>query len=104
MQSQSSNTEIARTSSSQVVPPPAPNGEMLAAAAQAAREENLISEDSTELEFDSEERNVEGKKESVEESEVHRAKSIAQRLGITNLADEEYDVPTYLRRNQEQEL
>lgn len=31
-------------------------------------------------------------------SELARARAIAQRLGITNLADDEYDVPTYMRR------
>lgn len=31
-------------------------------------------------------------------SELARARAIAQKLGITNLTDDEYDVPTYLRR------
>jgi len=39
-----------------------------------------------------------------EEGELARARAIAQRLGITNLADDEYDIPTYLRRQQENEL
>jgi cell division protein FtsZ len=30
--------------------------------------------------------------------ELARARAIAQRLGITNLTDDEYDVPTYMRR------
>ncbi|MBN21338.1 MAG: cell division protein FtsZ [Bdellovibrionaceae bacterium] len=34
-------------------------------------------------------------------SDLSRARAIAQRLGITNLADDEYDIPTYIRRNQE---
>jgi cell division protein FtsZ len=38
-----------------------------------------------------------------EGGELARARAIAQRLGITNLTDDEYDVPTYLRR-QEREL
>jgi len=33
-----------------------------------------------------------------EASELARARAIAQRLGITNLTDDEYDVPTYMRR------
>ncbi|MEK6704601.1 MAG: cell division protein FtsZ [Bdellovibrionota bacterium] len=37
------------------------------------------------------------------DSEIARAKAIAQRLGITNLTDDEYDVPAYMRRQQEQE-
>jgi cell division protein FtsZ len=35
--------------------------------------------------------------------ELARAKALAQRLGITNLTDDEYDVPTYMRRHQERE-
>jgi cell division protein FtsZ len=35
--------------------------------------------------------------------ELARARAIAQRLGITNLTDDEYDVPTYLRRQQDRE-
>jgi hypothetical protein len=38
-----------------------------------------------------------------EGSELARARAIAQRLGITNLTDDEYDVPTYMRR-QDREL
>jgi len=37
-------------------------------------------------------------------SELARARAIAQRLGITNLTDDEYDIPTYMRRQQEHEL
>jgi cell division protein FtsZ len=36
--------------------------------------------------------------------ELARARAIAQRLGITNLTDEEYDIPTYLRRQQDRDL
>lgn len=38
-----------------------------------------------------------------EMTELARARSIAQRLGITNLTDDEYDVPTYMRRQQERD-
>lgn len=37
-------------------------------------------------------------------SELARARAIAQRLGITNLTDDEYDIPTYMRRQQEHEV
>jgi cell division protein FtsZ len=38
-------------------------------------------------------------------SDLARARAIAQRLGITNLTDDEYDVPTYMRRQtRDQEL
>lgn len=36
--------------------------------------------------------------------ELARARAIAQRLGITNLTDDEYDVPTYMRRQQDREI
>lgn len=39
-----------------------------------------------------------------EGGELARARAIAQRLGITNLTDDEYDIPTYMRRQQEKEL
>jgi len=39
-----------------------------------------------------------------EKTELARARAIAQRLGITNLTDDEYDIPTYLRRSQESEV
>ncbi|MGK5081941.1 cell division protein FtsZ [Bdellovibrionota bacterium FG-1] len=39
-----------------------------------------------------------------EGGELARARAIAQRLGITNLTDDTYDVPTYMRRQQEREV
>ncbi len=39
-----------------------------------------------------------------EAAELARARAIAQRLGITNLTDDEYDIPTYIRRQQEREV
>lgn len=36
-------------------------------------------------------------------SELHRARSIAQKLGITNLTDDEYDIPAYVRRGADRE-
>jgi cell division protein FtsZ len=41
---------------------------------------------------------------AADDSEINRARAIAQRLGITNLTDDEYDVPTYMRRQQEREI
>lgn len=37
-------------------------------------------------------------------TELARARAIAQRLGITNLTEDEYDIPTYMRRQKEREL
>lgn len=42
--------------------------------------------------------------EVADDGEINRARAIAQRLGITNLTDDEYDVPTYMRRQQEREI
>ena len=39
-----------------------------------------------------------------EHGELARARAIAQRLGITNLTDDEYEIPTYMRRQQEREV
>lgn len=39
-----------------------------------------------------------------EGGELARARAIAQRLGITNLTDDEYEIPTYMRRQQERDL
>jgi cell division protein FtsZ len=39
-----------------------------------------------------------------EAGELARARAIAQRLGITNLTDDEYDIPTYMRRQQERDF
>ncbi len=41
---------------------------------------------------------------AAESVELARARAIAQRLGITNLTDDEYDIPTYMRRQQEKEM
>lgn len=39
-----------------------------------------------------------------EGSELARARAIAQRLGITNLTDDEFEIPAYLRRQQERDI
>ncbi len=39
-----------------------------------------------------------------EGGEMARARAIAQRLGITNLTDDEFDIPTYIRRQQDKEV
>jgi cell division protein FtsZ len=36
--------------------------------------------------------------------EVSRAKAIAHRLGITNLTDDQYEIPSYMRRQPEHEI
>lgn len=37
-------------------------------------------------------------------NELTRAKQIAQKLGLTNLTDDEYDIPTFIRRQQEHDV
>ena len=55
--------------------------------------------------FESIEREEAAVSQSEEESEssqeLVRARAVAQKLGITNLTDDEYDIPTYLRRQQD---
>jgi hypothetical protein len=40
-------------------------------------------------------------KEKVKMSDLERAKQIARNLGVTNLSDDEYDIPTFIRRQQQ---
>lgn len=37
-------------------------------------------------------------------TDLNRAKAIAQKLGLTNLTDDEYDIPTFIRRQQEHDI
>lgn len=39
-------------------------------------------------------------KEKPKMSDLERAKQIARNLGVTNLSDDEYDIPTFIRRQQ----
>lgn len=94
--------------------PPQPNAAMLAAAAVGFDESSVLE---TQAEFDevvaasnpglpSSMAMVTGpaSNDSNEAAELARARAIAQRLGITNLTDDEYDVPTYMRRQQDREI
>ncbi len=100
--------------------PPTPNAEMLAAAAAVVRGQGglpvavpaAMAQEQVRI-FDEEEASeqVEVKTKpaqsmgtGAETSELARARAIAQRLGITNLTDDEYDVPAYIRRQQERDL
>ncbi len=64
--------------------PPAPNAAMLA----GARNELPRSEMGV----------------GAEGGELARARALATKLGISNLTDDEYDVPTYIRRQQDRDL
>ena len=39
-----------------------------------------------------------------EGGELARARALATKLGISSLTDDEYDVPTYIRRQQDKDL
>jgi len=115
-------------SENKLLSPPEPNLEMLAAAAAIVNgqiEAPIVSEE-TEMEVVEtvEEPSVTDAKPvcfvespmitthraaevmdtGAEGGELARARSIAQRLGITNLTDDEYDIPTYIRRQQDREV
>jgi cell division protein FtsZ len=47
---------------------------------------------------------AEGLSTNVPGNDLARARAIAQRLGITNLTDDEYDIPTYMRRQPNREV
>lgn len=64
--------------------PPAPNAAMLASArTELPRPEMGV---------------------GAEGGELARARALATKLGISNLTDDEYDVPTYIRRQQDRDL
>jgi cell division protein FtsZ len=48
--------------------------------------------------------NTSGAGATAEGGDLAKARAIAQRLGITNLTDDEYDIPTYMRRQQERDV
>ncbi|OFZ18789.1 MAG: cell division protein FtsZ [Bdellovibrionales bacterium GWB1_55_8] len=92
--------------------PPKPNAAMMAATAYQA-----VAQSAAEQEFDRLDDEASGPSANsvsgavVAETagiasggELARARAIAQRLGITNLTDDEYDIPTYMRRQQEHEV
>ena len=94
----------------QVATPPQPNAAMLASANHLVSPVERQIHQMEELKFD-EEPETEGPRfsmgavaESTAGGELARARAIAQRLGITNLTDDEYDIPTYIRRQQEHEV
>lgn len=86
--------------------PPAPNAQMLAAA-QTYQKQQPAPIVAPELQDRVEAENEQAPGLAAQTqagSELARARAIAQRLGITNLTDDEYDIPTYIRRQQEREL
>lgn len=47
---------------------------------------------------------ADGPQANLRGTDLTRAKAIAQKLGLTNLTDDEYDIPTFIRRQQEHDL
>ncbi len=97
----------ASASSSQQQQPPQPTAAMLAAAqnrlnAVQAQRAEAAAQQMAQPELP--QNSGLGMGTGAEAGELARARSIAQRLGITNLTDDEYDVPTYMRRQQDREL
>ncbi|CAK9253106.1 unnamed protein product [Sphagnum jensenii] len=94
------------------VVPPQPNAAMLAAAAAAAGfDESSVLDAQAEFESGNPGIPASGpivtgpaSSDSNDAAELARARAIAQRLGITNLTDDEYDVPTYMRRQQDRDV
>ncbi len=84
--------------------PPQPNPEMLAAAAAIVKGEvpapemEMINDSAPQISL------TRSANPAAEGGELARARAIAQRLGITNLTDDAYDIPAYIRRQQEREL
>ena len=70
-----------------------------AAAAQAAREEAAAAAQAAAQAANA--RNLGTNKDPRSES-LARAQQIARSLGVTNLTDDEYDIPTFIRRQQQQ--
>ncbi len=85
--------------------PPAPNAAMLAQAAAIVKgqpqSELFAVGDTTDGPSVSPGLSSGGQAPTQEGGELARARAIAHRLGITNLTDDEYDIPTYLRRQQD---
>jgi cell division protein FtsZ len=79
--------------------PPKPNAAMLAAAAAADFAASVELEEKPAFAAAPEPERAETDRE-----ELARARAIAQRLGITNLTDDQYDIPTYMRRQQDREI
>ncbi len=83
------------------VAPPMPSAEMLAQAQNVAE---TVAQETAEIAAATAEGVEEDLPLAPAASELTRARAIAQRLGITNLTDDEYDIPTYMRRQQESEV
>lgn len=99
--------------------PPLPNAHMLANAAAIVKGQNANLADSIPKKIDADfDENLpliqtpasmtpsltSAMGTGAEGGDMARARAIAQRLGITNLTDDKFDVPTYIRRQQEREL
>lgn len=88
----------------QTIMPPRPNAAMLAMANGAIPSVEILDSREGPTVSDLSAMAVGNIGIGAEGGELARARAIAQRLGITNLTDDEYDIPTYMRRQQEREV
>ena len=98
---------VASVEAEAAMAPPAPTAEMVAQAKQimSRAQSELASQEAVEaMAKSTPAQTTAATNVQPENSEVARARAIAQRLGITNLTDDEYEIPAYMRRGQEREL
>lgn len=89
---------VAVTQAPEVVQaPPAPNAQMLAQAAAIVKGEEVVAPGLAAIASVPMGTGAEG-------GELARARAIAIKLGVNSLTDDEYDIPTYMRRTQDREL
>lgn len=85
--------------------PPAPNAEMLTEMEKELLEEPVVTaKAAVPPPVPNQALPKPGLQRAQVSTELERARAIAQRLGITNLTDDEYDVPAFMRREQRREL
>ncbi len=110
--------EVAITPLPELPVPPQPNATMLAAASVKPQSSSLLQQPVTTGSIPQENLLSKGTGPmsglagipvpqmgtGAESGELARARAIAQRLGITSLTDDEYEIPTYMRRQQEREV
>lgn len=84
--------------------PPMPNAEMLTEIEKELLAEPVVTAKAVPPPAPSQALPKPGLQRAQVSTELERARAIAQRLGITNLTDDEYDVPAFMRREQRREL
>lgn len=93
------------TSAAAVAIPPAPNAAMIAAA-PVAPAAPVVAQQNLDLNLNNtvDQMAKAPMGSGAEGGELARARALATKLGISSLTDDEYDVPTYIRRTQDKDL